>query len=137
MVHLIGGSWVKVFEHSSHQVEASGDEDVDLGCVAERSSFGYDAGFNWKDRLGWVCHDWIPALSDPLEGAEDAREDQGVRSLSRSQGQAVLDEQLCTFVIPQAVVETPAPFVIQAASQHVLHWDVEVLLVWEDYTTND
>lgn len=112
MVHLLGRIWVKVFENSSHQVEAPGDEDVDLGCIVERSSFRCDAGFNRQDNLSRVCQHWILALSDPLEGTEDAGEDQGLCFLLRDQGQAALDEQLVTRVVPRASMETPAPFVV-------------------------
>lgn len=115
MVHLLRGFCVKVFEYSSHQVEASSDQDMDLSCIAERSSFSHDAGFHWKDNLGGVRQHWIPALSDPLEGAEDAGEHQGVCLLFRDQGQATFNEQLWTVAFPQTGVKTPASLVVQAA----------------------
>lgn len=111
-----------MFEDSSHQVEAPGDQDVDLGRVAQRSRFGPDAGFHGEVPLGRAGQHRVSALGDPLEGAEDAGEDQGVGLPFRDRVQA-FDEQLRTFV------EMPAPLVVQAARQHVLHRDVEVLLV--------
>lgn len=77
--------------------------------------------------MGRVCQHRVPALRDPLEGAEYAGEDQGVGLLLR--GQAALNEQRSPFGVARAVVEMPASLVVQAASQHVLHRDVEVLLV--------
>lgn len=50
----LGGSWVEVFESSSHQVKASSDEYLDIASFAERSSFGRDARFNRERRLGLV-----------------------------------------------------------------------------------
>lgn len=109
-------------------MKAPSDQHVDLGGLDQWSSFSGDAGFDWQGWLGGVCHHRVPALSDPLEGAEDAGEHQGVGLLPRHQGQGVFDQEL-GHVVLQAGVETPALLVVQAAGQHVLHQNVEVLLV--------
>lgn len=54
LILLLRGRWVKVFQSSPHQVEASCDEDVDFCCITERSSFGLDAWLYGQDGLGWV-----------------------------------------------------------------------------------
>lgn len=128
-VCLLVGRRVDVFEHPSHQVEASGDKDVNRGCLTNGGGFGCYTGFDWYDGLDWACQDRVPSLGDPLESAEDAGEDQGVRFILQYQGQAILNEQRCARVIPHVVVKTPAPLVVQAAGQHVLHRNIEILLV--------
>lgn len=109
-------------------MQTSRHQNVDLDRFAQRSGFGDKAGFNWQNLLIQAGENWIAALSDPLEGAEDAGEHQRVGLPLRNQRQA--DEQRRRLlVVAPLVVEMPAPLVVQATGQHVLHRHVEVLLV--------
>lgn len=80
-----------MFECPSHQVEASSDQDVDLGCVAQCGRLGHHAGFQGHGVFGRVRQRRVPSLRDPLEGAEDAGKHRRGRFLLGDQRQAVLD----------------------------------------------
>lgn len=67
-------------------MQASGNEDMDLGGLAERWGLRCNAGLDGDDAFAGVGQHRVPALCDPLEGAKDAGEDQCVASALGNQG---------------------------------------------------
>lgn len=129
---LRGKYGVQVFEGSPDQVQASGNEDVDLGGVAERRGLGGHTGLDGDDPFAWVGQHRVPALRDPLEGAEDAGEDQCVVPALGNPRQGTRDQELRPRLLALASQQPPALLVVQATCEHVLHGDVEVLLVCQE-----
>lgn len=129
---------VKVLKDSAHQVEAPRHQHVDLGGAAQGGRSRCQAGPHGGATciLGRGGQRRVATLGDPAEGAKDAGEDQGMSRRLGAQREAALDEELrwaaviaVVQLVASAGVQPPAPLVVKAARQHILHRHVEVLLV--------
>ena len=116
---LLGaGRGVQVFQRPAHQVQAPRHQDVDLPHLPQERGLGDEAGLHRRLPLVRVPgqEDGVPALSGPLQGAEDAGEDQRLGTPARRRGQAgVPDEEgpaAAPRTVPGAVVPPPAPLVV-------------------------